>query len=756
MKRVWAVCGAILLGSLTAQAATGVWKNYTSMYDVRGVVNDGSGYWAATSGGLFRWLPSDNSYHLLTNADGLRSIDLTAVALDSSGAVWSGASTGIIHVYDPSTGVIQSILDIANAEDQTNKGINAIVVQGDTALICTDFGLTIFRVDKFEFGDTYSHFGAIPSGTRTAVSSALIFGRKLRACVSDGLTNNVIATGDLSSANLLPPESWTLQKVGGTTTVPVCLTVFNNKLYCGTTTGLYVEESGVWNAVAAFPVKSIAAMMASPAALLIAASDGTVYALTAQLTLTQQGTTLPFSANAIAASSQGTPVIGSAGGGVLTLSSGWVSHSPNGPNASSFLSVAADLDGIIWGGSGDVDGYGLYRFDGKRWKNFTSTNSALPINMVHRVAVGCDGSLWASTYGRGVVMIARGDTTIDTSKIYGRNVGMMGIPNDLNYVVPSNAVCDGKGNVWMTIVLAADKNLLVVRRADGTWKSLPVIYGGAKLATLQDRPADHCLAVDAYNNLWAVSRDGSYPGVLSMGNAGTIDSTVAYLVTTSDGLPSNGVKTVVVDQENDVWVGTDLGIAIILNPQNPRASGGIAAYKPLNGLVINSIEVDPLNQKWVGTNEGVFLLSPDGTQTLASYTVENTAGKLIDNDVKSIAFDRTSGTVYFATTFGLASLTTAGAEPKSTFDELTVSPNPFLVPASTQLTISGLVANSSLKIVTIDGTVIRDVRTPGGLIGFWDGKDNNGNDVSSGVYLIVAYSEDGSAVANGKVAVIRR
>ena len=71
------------------------------------------------------------------------------------------------------------------------------------------------------------------------------------------------------------------------------------------------------------------------------------------------------------------------------------------------------------------------------------------------------------------------------------------------------------------------------------------------------------------------------------------------------------------------------------------------------------------------------------------------------------------------------------------------------------MTVSGLVENSSMKIVTTDGTVIRDIKTPGGLVGFWDGKDNGGNDVSSGVYLIVTYSEDGSAVANGKVAVIR-
>ncbi len=148
MRRVWAVCVAVLLGGLSAQAATGIWKNFTSMYDVRAIVRDGSGFWAATSGGLFHWSPSNDSYQLLTNADGLLSIDLTAIATDAHGNIWSGASTGIVDVYDPSTGSIRTILDIATAKDQTNKRINAIVIQGDTALICTDFGLTVFHVGQ--------------------------------------------------------------------------------------------------------------------------------------------------------------------------------------------------------------------------------------------------------------------------------------------------------------------------------------------------------------------------------------------------------------------------------------------------------------------------------------------------------------------------------------------------------------------------------------------------------------------------------
>jgi len=78
----------------------------------------------------------------------------------------------------------------------------------------------------------------------------------------------------------------------------------------------------------------------------------------------------------------------------------------------------------------------------------------------------------------------------------------------------------------------------------------------------------------------------------------------------------------------------------------------------LPGTVVNCIAVDALNQKWVGTSDGVIVLSPDGIQQVATYTVASTNGKLIDNDVKSIAIDGGTGTVYFGTLSGLASLTT--------------------------------------------------------------------------------------------------
>jgi hypothetical protein len=166
--------------------------------------------------------------------------------------------------------------------------------------------------------------------------------------------------------------------------------------------------------------------------------------------------------------------------------------------------------------------------------------------------------------------------------------------------------------------------------------------------------------------------------------------------------------------------------------------------------------VDALNQKWVGTSEGVVLLSTDGTQQIATYSVESTGGKLINNDVRSIAVDGKTGMAYFGTLNGLAAVTTASATPNQVLGKLLISPNPLFIPGSSEATIDGLVENSQIKIMSIDGRLIRKIVPPGGRIGFWDGRNDEGAYVASGVYIIVASSEKGETATTGKIAVIRR
>jgi len=170
---------------------------------------------------------------------------------------------------------------------------------------------------------------------------------------------------------------------------------------------------------------------------------------------------------------------------------------------------------------------------------------------------------------------------------------------------------------------------------------------------------------------------------------------------------------------------------------------------------VQFICVDALNNKWIGTlTSGLLYVSPDGSTLLARYNTLNSP--LPDNKILSITVSPLSGIAFFGTAKGLASVKTIAVEPLENCDKISVGPNPFVVPNSAKLRIDGLVTESTIKILTISGTLVAEFETPGGRIAEWDGRDLYGNYVSSGIYIIAGYNKDASQVCTGKVAVVRR
>jgi hypothetical protein len=162
-----------------------------------------------------------------------------------------------------------------------------------------------------------------------------------------------------------------------------------------------------------------------------------------------------------------------------------------------------------------------------------------------------------------------------------------------------------------------------------------------------------------------------------------------------------------------------------------------------------------LNQKWIGTeSNGVFHLSEDGSTLIEQFNTTNSP--IADNRINGIVVSPISGKAYFATLKGLSVTTTDAIKPIEEFDKITCSPNPYLVPNNIALKIDGLVENSSVKIITLSGEVIREFDSPGGRIATWDGLDLKGNIVPSGIYIVVAFNKDGSKVGKGKIAVVKK
>ena len=91
------------------------------------------------------------------------------------------------------------------------------------------------------------------------------------------------------------------------------------------------------------------------------------------------------------------------------------------------------------------------------------------------------------------------------------------------------------------------------------------------------------------------------------------------------------------------------------------------------------------------------------------------------------------------------------------YNNIKIFPSPFMIPANKPMVVSGLLKNSSMKIMTLDGHVVRNIPSQGISIDgdqlLWDGKDSNGIYVTSGVYLLAIYGVSNNTFS--KVTVIR-
>ncbi len=228
-------------------------------------------------------------------------------------------------------------------------------------------------------------------------------------------------------------------------------------------------------------------------------------------------------------------------------------------------------------------------------------------------------------------------------------------------------------------------------------------------------------------------------------------------VTTQDGLTNGTTSCAVVDLDGDVWIGTATGITIISDPAHPSSRVSRVYVGAVRDEYITSIVVDALNNKWVATHTGVFVLSPDGTSILGQYTVASTGRKLADDDVLSLAYDEKRGVMYFGTDKGLSSLQILTVAPADEFTTLKIAPNPYRLSTAggTRVMISGLVRDSEVKILTVAGTLVKQLVAEGGGRTTWDGTDDEGRLVASGIYYVVAYADNGNQLATAKLAVLR-
>jgi hypothetical protein len=719
------------------------WLNYTDMKGVNSVFSGDNYFWAASGGGGFNYDFGQGSFKNLNKADGLSGIELTSVTVDQYGKAWFGSNSGIIDVYNPETGFVKSLLDIANS-DKITKKINFLFASGDTIYAASDFGISLINAKTLVFIDTYFKFGTLPSNIKvnSITKSELLY----------AATESGIAIQKPGTTNLSAPESWDVYPLlaPGLSSNSNKLVFFDNKVVVASQRGISAFDGNNWQALLSeFNNTNVNDLLVK---------NDTLYILTdfAIHSFSNGNLTLNYDSPTRLKSISYSPVKGllaSSNNGVVSVDDESFIF-PDGPAANQFPNMTIDAEGRFWSASGiNNAGKGLYLYDGQNWKNFNA--QAYPemiTNDYFSIFSAPDNIIYAGNWGQGFIRL-RGD---DIVRFDVNNTNLLGFPGDPNFLLIGGFGLDSRSNLWVLNVEPADRNTLAMLTPDSTWYFFTIPAEQNRVLKFHDN-----LIVDQYDTKWFSSEDPSRTGLFYFNENKTFDNTEddrSGYINTQNGLNNNTINAIALDRRGDIWVGTGLGINIISNTSTvltltPQLR--ISSVFSVRQQTINAIAVDPLNQKWVGTNQGLILLNSDGSRLLSAFDTKNSP--LLSDKIVSITIDDRTGKVFVGTEAGLSVFETPAIRPAESFDEIFAFPNPFILTGSSQLlTIDGLVRDSDIKILSASGKLVSEFSSPGGRVGYWDGRDDNGDLVNSGIYLIIAFDKDGNSVATGKVAVLRK
>ena len=325
---------------------------------------------------------------------------------------------------------------------------------------------------------------------------------------------------------------------------------------------------------------------------------------------------------------------------------------------------------------------------------------------------------------------------------------------------------DNQGNLWILNSQAPTQSII-----EYTSSGSFVSYTKSELMRLENKSLGNLCnpIIDSKGYLWFVNNNWVVPSLYrydtSNDNIITYSNFVNQDGTAITGM--NGVSSVKEDKQGNMWIGTDVGL-FLLEPSQveadnpvytqvkvPRNDGTNYADYLLSNVNITAICIDEGNRKWIGTNgDGVYLISADNMTQLQHFTVNNS--NLLSNTIYSMAINDKTGEVYFGTDVGLCSFmsdaTTINEE--MTKDNVWAYPNPVTPDYSGLITVVGLTYNADVKIVSSNGALIAEGRSNGGSF-TWDGKDKRGNEVASGIYMVVTATSDGKKGTVCKIAVIR-
>lgn len=764
--------------------AIGEWKEHLN-YKHAISVSEGNGKtYCATTSGIFILNKSDNSMQRMSKVNGLSDVEASVLNFNKSNnkllIAYKNSNMDIVQ----SDGRIVNIADIKRKPIIGNKTIYSIYFINQYAYLSCGFGIVVLDMDRNEIKDTY-YIGA--AGSTVIIRDITSDGTNMYAASEGG-----IYKASLSNPNLANYLAWT-KFTTGAAGLPVgvynTITSFNGNIYANfskyQTNGALSQDSifvndGSSSTWTHFIVPSgyIVHSLRNFNNNLMEITDGFIDVYNSSLVLTQHlfqylGDVC-YTKQAVI-DSDGKFWIADTRYGLVKANDNYSSwnYYLNGPASTNVKSLVSFED-KIWVAPGGVDDAwsnnyqteGVSHFSNDTWETIRGNYSGIVntdtlFDLLY-LAIDSTNSnkVFASSWWNGVLEITNSVPT----KLYNPTNSSLQVYTAAPTICKTAGLAfDSNNNLWICNPL--NPKCIAFKRQNNTW-------GNFDMATiLGNSPYLGQLLVDKNNQKWVVLTRG---GGLFVTNINTDDNSTLPVptsrgkkLTTATGngkLPSSGVYCIAEDMDGEIWIGTDKGIAVFYSPENVFVSGANFDAQQilleqdghvqilLETELVQAIAVDDANRKWIATvNSGVFLMSADGTTQIHHFDENNSP--LFSNDVKSITINHKTGEVYFGTSKGIISYRGTAIAGNESFTDVYAFPNPVVHDYTGPIAIKGLIDNTTLKITDISGSFVFETKSEGGQA-IWDGKNFNGDRVSSGVYMVFCTNEDGSKKAVTKILVI--
>ncbi len=782
-------------GSINSQLKTGDWRDYFSHSSCNFISTSGNKIVAANTLGLFFLVKEDNSYLRLNKTNGLNDIDICSMLVMTNGSVIIGYENGNIDIIEEEK--VVSIPDLKNKSMTGSKKINHFFEYNNKVYCSLPFGIMVVDPYKHEIADTY-YIG--PNGTELRINQIAELDGFLYAATETG-----ILRAPADSPALGAFDTW--EETTSSTENYNSIITFNDYLLAAkgdinSTNIIYYFQNEVWtilkstNNFRGFATDDKSFGIISINSIELLDPDLHVFKIIDKYNFEGQREKIPSIASAAIDRSSGNIFIADNEFGAVEISDDPTDKFfyPDGPASNSVFDIAVSTAGIYttaggldasWNNLVTPAEYSFY--DGVSWSSFRRNDTIQEQKDwrdLLKIAIDPSdpGHAFICSWGTGVFEASSGEL-INHFDQYNSGLQNIEFATKDYYVRVGGIAVDKNRNVWMNngevnnglVFKPYKKDLQKEDWIQYTYKALHNLHSMGQILITKDdyfwmiipRTNKAGLFVFDINNTVEDQSDDWYRCAVSPSidsdprNAGQLK-----LWDENGEEITNRVYSLAEDKNGYIWVGTNKGILVYYRPyaifdeekpiisriKVPRNDGSNLADYLLEKETVTAIAIDGGNRKWLGTaSSGIFLVSEDGTKTIQSFNVDNSP--LLSNSINSIAIHPKTGEVFIGTAKGIVSYKALATEGADSYSKIYAYPNPVRENYSGDIIITGLMENSTLKIVDISGKLVHETKSIGGQA-IWNGRNLHGKKVKTGVYVVFISNEDGSEKATTKILIV--